>query len=366
MAMASGKYIHRFFSGYASTGVISMLSSFVPKRVYFEPQALEYPLGRRLKNLFTELGIEIRETTSHNRVTGIPGRTPQEAYMEGKRTLVVGVRRSRDFQTCKPSAHYQLPLVTSCPGKCEYCYLATNMGKKPYIRVYVNLDEILARAKKYMIERAPEVTVFEGAATSDPVPVEPYTHALRYAIEFFAQEKLGRFRFVTKFTEIDSLLDAEHKGKTEVRFSLNASTVIRKYEHGTPGMMERVEAAAKVAGAGYPVGFLIAPIMLFAGWQGEYRKLIEALAGQLSSIVDPKHLSFELITHRFTKRAKQQILDVFPGTDLEMDESKRKFKYGQFGYGKYIYSDEERAAARSYFKDLIHSYFPGAAIKYFV
>lgn len=99
---------------------------FIPRRVFFEPDALEYPLGKELKKLFTDMKAEIKYTSSHNRVIGIPGKNPQEAYFEGKRTLVVGVRRSLDFQTCKPSAHYQLPLVTGCPGKCEYCYLNTN------------------------------------------------------------------------------------------------------------------------------------------------------------------------------------------------------------------------------------------------
>lgn len=158
--------------------------TFIPKRVYFEPEALEYPLGQKLKQRFKNMGIEIKNTTSHNRVTGIPGRTPQKAYMEGKRTLVVGVRRSKDFQTCKPSAHYQLPLVTSCPGKCEYCYLATNLGRKPYVRIYVNIEKILERALKYMEERYPKITIFEGAATSDPVLLEPYTGALEKAITF--------------------------------------------------------------------------------------------------------------------------------------------------------------------------------------
>ncbi len=342
-----------------------MISSFVPKRVYFEPAALDYPLGVRLKELFSRMGIEIRETSSHNRVTGIPGSTPQEAYAEGKRTLVVGVRRSGEFQTCKPSAHYQLPLVTSCPGKCQYCYLATNMGKKPYVRVYVNVDEVLTRAKEYMLARAPETTLFEGAATSDPIPVEPYTHALRSAIEFFADQELGRFRFVTKFTEVDTLLGAQHKGRTEIRFSLNCNPVIRKYEHGTPNLEARVEAASKVAAAGYPIGFLIAPIILLEGWQEEYRTLLETLADKISE-QDPNQLSFELITHRFTPRAKKLITKVFPNTDLDMDESKRKFKYGQFGYGKYVYPDDSKDAAREYFKGLLARHFPGAEVKYFV
>ena len=41
--------------------------------VYIEPQALEYPLGRELKEKFDQNGNEIRETTSHNQVRGIPG-----------------------------------------------------------------------------------------------------------------------------------------------------------------------------------------------------------------------------------------------------------------------------------------------------
>ncbi len=54
----------------------------------------------------------------------------------------------------------------------------------------------------------PEVTIFEGSATSDPVPIEPYTNALKRTIEFFAQRENGRFRFVTKYDDVDSLLNS--------------------------------------------------------------------------------------------------------------------------------------------------------------
>jgi spore photoproduct lyase len=218
---------------------------FIPKRAYFERDALNYPIGRNIYYKLQEMGVDVDFTTSHNRVLGIPGKTPQEAYMEAKRTLVVGVRKTLDFESCKPSAHYQLPLVTSCIGECEYCYLSTTLGKKPYIRVYVNLDEILERAKKYIEERSPEVTIFEGSATSDPLPVEPYTGALKKTIEFFAKQEKGLFRFVTKFTNIDSLLDAKHGGRTTFRFSINSERVIKKFEHKTPPLEERIGAAKK-------------------------------------------------------------------------------------------------------------------------
>ncbi|MDQ7096004.1 spore photoproduct lyase [Desulfosporosinus sp. PR] len=347
-----------------------MTKGFVPSRVFFEPKALDYPLGKMLVEGFQTMGVPTTPTPSHNRVTGIPGANPAQAYREAKRTLVIGVRRSEKFQSCKPSAHYQLPLVTSCPGMCEYCYLATTLGKKPYIRIYVNLDEILAIAAKLIQERSPELTYFEGAATSDPLPTEQYTGALKQTIEFFGHEEHGRFRFVTKFTEVDSLLSARHEGHTRFRFSLNCATVVQRFEHLTPAPEDRIVAAGKVLKAGYPLGFIIAPVFRFPGWQEEYRRLLERTAEELEKLApggwSPEQLTLEFISHRYTLKAKARILEVFPASSLPMAEEERKFKYGQFGYGKYIYPPETLAELREFFQDQVKLYFPAAKVEYFI
>ncbi|HBV96169.1 MAG TPA: hypothetical protein DEF36_03885 [Desulfotomaculum sp.] len=44
------------------------------------------------------------------------------------------------------------------------------------------------------------------------------------------------------------------------------------------------------------------------------------------------NITFELISHRLTARAKKRILDIFPSSTLPMEEEERKFKYGQFGW----------------------------------
>ncbi|NLL47285.1 MAG: spore photoproduct lyase [Firmicutes bacterium] len=339
------------------------MKQFTPGRAIFEPAALEYPLGKRLYTHFQELGIEIQTTPSHNRVTGIPGKTPKEKYVQAKQSLVIGVRRTLKFSSCKPSAHYQLPLATSCPGFCEYCYLQTTLGPKPAIRVYVNVEEILEQAQKYIAERAPEITIFEGAATSDPIPTEYLTGSLKRAIEFFGQTDLGRFRFVTKFSDVDSLLQVPHHGHTEVRFSLNTQTIIGKYEKGTASLQERIEAAQKVSQAKYPLGFLIAPIITYDNWQQEYEEAIRALAEQIGRESNP---TFELITHRFTKKAKSNIEQVFPNSTLPMDEEERQYKYGQFGYGKWVYPKETMADIKDFFEKTIAVAFPNSEIKYIV
>lgn len=110
---------------------------YIPHRAYFEEEALKYPLGQKIYHTLEKLGVEIKKTPSHNRVTGIPGKTPQEQYLEGKNTMVIGVRRTLNFQSCKPSAHYQLPLNTSCPstpvvpGNVSTVILIQPSGKNP-------------------------------------------------------------------------------------------------------------------------------------------------------------------------------------------------------------------------------------------
>lgn len=300
---------------------------------------------------------------SHNRVTGIPGTTPQQSYAEGKNTLVVGVRKTLNFESCKPSAHYQLPLVTGCTGKCEYCYLNTQLGKKPYIRVYVNVEEILDSAQDYINERKPEITFFEASATSDPVPVEPYTGTLKKAIEFFGRSQYGKLRFVTKFTDVDPILNAVHNGNTTVRFSLNSREVIKRYEHGTPDMEDRIEASGKIIDAGYPLGFIIAPVIIYDNWKADYRNMLETLSSRLEGRTDMP-VRFEVISHRYTLKAKKTILDIFPKTSLPMGEEDRKFKFGQFGYGKYVYTPEILKDMHGFFTFEINRLFKNAVIDY--
>lgn len=338
---------------------------FIPKYVFFEPAALSYPLGQEIKRKILAMNIPIEMTPSHNRLSHLKGLAPSNSYCEAKKTLVVGVRKTMRFASCKPSAHYQLPLNTSCPSLCEYCYLNTTLGKKPYVRIYVNVKEILDTAAEYIKQRIPEVTVFEGAATSDPIPTEYLSGVLKETIAFFGEQKYGRFRFVTKHENVDSLLDVKHNGHTRFRFSINSEKVISRFEHQTPCLEKRIEASVKALAAGYPIGFIVAPIFIFDEWQQAYEEMFLYLDKVLPQDVRA-NITFEFITHRFTKRAKQNILEVFSHTGLPLKEQERQFKFGQFGYGKYIYKKEDFDKLKDFMIGYVHNLFPLAKIKYFV
>ncbi len=341
-----------------------MVKPFIPKLVYFEPKALDYPLGQQLLEKFEKMDVEIRYTTSHNQIRNLPGDNDFQKYRVAKSTLVVGLRKTLKFDTSKPSAEYAIPLATGCMGHCHYCYLQTTMGSKPYIRTYVNVDEILEQADKYMADRAPEITRFEAACTSDIVGIDHLTHSLKRAIEHFGQSELGQLRFVTKFEHVDHLLDAKHNGRTRFRFSINADYVIRYFEPGTSRLDNRIEAAAKVAKAGYPLGFIVAPIYLHEGWEEGYYEMFEKLDAKLPQEAR-NDLTFEFIQHRFTKPAKRVIQKNYPMTKLELDEEKRKYKWGRYGIGKYVYQTEQQEDIKSHLKEYMHKFFPEARLEYF-
>ncbi len=340
------------------------MKAFSPQLVYIEPGALEYPLGRQLKEKFEREGLEIRETTSHNQVRNIPGNNELQQYRNAKSTLVIGVRKTLKFDTSKPSAEYAIPLATGCMGHCHYCYLQTTLGNKPYIRTYVNLEEIFEAADQYIKEREPEVTRFEAACTSDVVGIDHLTHSLKKTIEHIGQTNSGRLRFVTKYKHVDHLLDAKHNGHTRFRFSVNSDHVIKQFEPGTSSFLERIEAAGKVAKADYPLGFIVAPLILHDKWREGYLELFE----RLEAILPPyarKDLTFELIQHRFTKTAKNIIQKRYPKSKLEMNEEERKYKWGRYGRGKYVYKDDEAGELKETIQSYIDRFFPEAKMEYF-
>ncbi len=338
------------------------MPSFVPARVLISRDALSHSLGGRLADVFA--GRKIPVTVYNGRIPSASRSPFRERYLWSKRTMVVLVRQEREFQTCKPSAHYQLPLVSGCPGLCQYCYLNTNLGRAPHIKVYVNVDEILEQAAEYVRARAPETTVFEGAATSDPVAVEAWTGSLAKAIGFFARLENAAFRFATKYGDVEGLLDVDHRGKTAIRFSVNSDYAIGAYEQAAPSLDNRIRAAAKIATARYPMGFLIAPVFMFEDWRTQYEDLLRRLSLRLPAGSGP--FTFEVISHRFTARAKSVIQEVYPDTSLPLAENERRLKYGQFGYGKYVYPNDAMTELTEFFRERIAAHFPGSTVLYVI
>lgn len=332
---------------------------FIPEQAIINPRALEYETGQQAKAYLENLGVPILVS---NRVK-IEGDTPAKLYQRSKNTVYITLNKEKKLRPCSPSADYQFALSSSCPGHCEYCYLQTTQGEKPYIKVFVNIEEIFQVLQQHMDDNDSDITTFECSSITDPIPFEPMTGSLRKCIEYFGESEKGRLRFVTKYHMVDNLLDAKHNGHTTFRFSVNTDYIIQKFEHVTSKLNQRLSAAKKVVEAGYSVGFIFAPIMRYDGWKGDYKKLIINIKEQLPD--DALKISFELIQHRYTETAKKLIQSRFPNTQLDMKDENRQLKWGPYGKFKYVYKKEDSQEIKDYISDLIYKYFKNGSIDYF-
>jgi spore photoproduct lyase len=338
----------------------------MPKRVLFTPDALDEPFGQKIYERVNKYNLPV-EVLKNNRLIGLRGKTERETYKLAKSTLAIVNAPPSAFKLrpIPPSADFQFHLAEGCPAHCQYCYLAGSLQGPPAIRVFANLPLILKNTLNYQLSG--KVTSFEASCYTDPLSIEHLTGSLAETIKFFSIRSDSHLRFVTKFDAVDPLLDIDHNGHSRWRISLNANSVSRRLEGGTATISARIKALRKLAlprelgGGNYPIGVVLAPIMPVPDWQEEYSLLLDELQQNLDFPVD---LTFELITHRFTPGSKEVLLEWYPNTGLEMDESNRAVKRNKFGGTKYVYIPETMNTMKKFFYQEIGKRFPEAKVLY--
>jgi spore photoproduct lyase len=227
---------------------------------------------------------------------------------------------------------------------CLYCYLVCNYNKCAYLRLFVNREQMLDGLLK-KAAAAPTPQTFEIGSNSDLVLENSVTDNLPYTIERFAKEGRGHITFPTKFNLVDPLLTLDHAGKTIFRMSVNPQEIISRVELGTSPLQARISALNSMAEAGYPVGMLIAPVILLPDWKRYYHGLIARLADELSEKVKKTgFIEIILMTYSYVQNAINT--DAFPGAVQLLD---RDIMTGR-GRGKYCYRTETRMEAEAFLR----------------
>jgi spore photoproduct lyase len=350
-----------------SSPISSVRSSlWLPERVLVTPAALEEPWGQQILERVKALDLPI-EALSRNRLTGLKGESERESYAIAKRTLAIVTAPPSSFKLSPipPSADWQFHLAEGCPAHCQYCYLAGSLQGPPVIRVFANLPQILDNLGRY--ERSGEPTTFEVSCYTDPLGIEHLTGSLAECIRYFGTRENGHLRWVSKFDNVEGLLNLPHNGHTRCRISVNAAPVSRQFEGGTASVPNRLQALRRLAlprsdgGGGYPVGIVIAPIMAMEDWEAHYSQLLDEVSAAINFDCD---LTFELISHRFTPNSKNVLQGWYPNSKLDMNEDNRSVKRNKFGGIKYVYDADIMKELRQFFYRELARRFPKAQILY--
>ena len=329
-----------------------------PDKVFYEPAALTYDLGKYLKDKFENVPwIPIE---SHNNIEQLQ-KNPNEEFPRMKRYLFIGVRKSLKYTPNNKISDYLVPYTSSgCSAMCLYCYLVCNYNKCSYLRLFVNREQMMDKLIK-TANRSDKDIVFEIGSNSDLVLENTVTGNLEWTIENFRKSNKGFLTFPTKFDMVDPLLSLDHKGKIIMRMSVNPQEIIRKVEFGTSPLKARISALNKMCDAGYRVGMLIAPVVMVDNWMKLYSDLIDQLSDELSQKVkDQLFIEVIFMTYSYVHCAINR--DAFPNAVELYDKS---IMTGR-GRGKYRYRDEVRAEGEEFLRDLLSKKLKGIPIVYIV
>ena len=310
--------------------------------VYYETAILSYPLGQELKKQYEDL--EWIEIESHNRIPEMQ-KKPNSEFGHMKQNLIIGTRKTHKYVENHKVSDYLVPYTSSgCSAMCLYCYLVCNYNKCSYLRLFVNREQMMDKIIKESFKGDSEHT-FEIGSNSDLILENVITKNLEWTIPYFAEKGKGFLTFPTKFHMVDPLLTLPHQGKTLFRMCVNPEEIIQQIELGTSSLDQRIEAVNKMAEAGYPIGILVAPVILVDHWQELYTRLFITLKEKLSVQVK-KQMFIEIIlmTYSFVHRAINA--DAFPKSPDLYNSDKMTGR----GRGKYSYKQEERESAERFLR----------------
>ena len=331
---------------------------FNPKAIYYEKEIINYPLGKQLMEKYKETPKIIID--NHNNIEEMRKKQNSE-FADMKRNLIIGVRKTHKFVDNHKTSDYLVPYTSSgCTAMCMYCYLVCNYNKCAYLRLFVNREQMLEKIIKTAEKSEKELT-FEIGSNSDLVLENTITSNLKWTIENFAETKKGKLTLPTKFALVDELLNLKHNKKIIIRMSVNPEEIINKVEFGTSRLKGRIDAINKLAEADYPIGILIAPVILVENWKELYTELIQRLNLELSEKVK-NNAFFEIIfmTYSFVHTKINE--EAFPNA---INLYNKDIMTGR-GKGKYAYKQETRKEAEIYIREQMEKYFPKNKIEYIV
>lgn len=327
-----------------------------PEQIFFEPKALDYELGKVLKQKYE--GVPWFPIENHNNIESLRNNSNKE-FAHMKRFLVIGVRKTHKYVPNQKVSDFLVPYTSSgCSAMCLYCYLVCNYNKCSYLRLFVNREQMLERIIKNARNSDRELT-FEIGSNSDLVLENTITGNLEWTIENFSKQERGFLTFPTKFHMVDSILPLQHRGRIIARMSVNPEAVIKTIEFGTSSLEDRINALNRLAEAGYPVGLLIAPVVLTDDWKTLYSGLIDKLEEALLPETKKKlFIEIILMTYSFVHRAING--EAFPNAVELYDREQMTGR----GRGKYCYRNEIRSEAEAFLRDKLSQKLPDIPILY--
>ncbi len=147
----------------------------------------------------------------------------------------------------------------------------------------------------------------------DSLALEPLTGFAEHFVDAFAGIDNAVLELRTKSIQVRSLLAQTAHEHCVVAMSLAPACVITRFEHGTPGLEERLGALRRLQLHGWPIGLRFDPLLVFAGSERVYREFFD----QVFATLDPGGIhSITLGGMRLPREFAKRMVRLYPDEAL--------------------------------------------------
>ncbi|GEO99104.1 spore photoproduct lyase family protein [Methylobacterium haplocladii] len=259
--------------------------------IFHEPGVAAFPRGREILDRFPD--AERIEVPSHWNIPSLHGNEGSvEDWLRIKRsTLVLGVKKGLAMRPNGRSAHFIAPSTSNgCAMACAYCYVPRRKGFANPISLFVNTEAVGAAIRRHAEKQGPlpepdqvdpSLWVYDLGENGDLSVDAMLCDTVRDLVALFRTIPNAKGSFATKAVNPD-LLAYDPQGKTRVRFSLMPARIAKIVDVRTSPMAERIAAIDDFLRAGYEVHVNFSPVILYEGWEADWRALFDEIDDTLS------------------------------------------------------------------------------------
>jgi spore photoproduct lyase len=261
------------------------------RRIYQEPAVADFPLGQEILARFPD--AERITVPSHWNIPDLHGNAGSvDDWVRIKRsTLVLGVKKGLTMRPNGRSAHFIAPSTSNgCAMACAYCYVPRRKGFANPISLFGNIEQACAAIGRHAARQGPlpapdlidpAFWVYDIGENGDLSVDAAVSSGVARMIALFRGLPNAKASFATK-TVNRALLDYDPQGKTRIRFSLMPARIARVVDVRTAPMPERIAAINDFVAAGYEVHANFSPVILYEGWEADWRALFAEIDATLS------------------------------------------------------------------------------------
>lgn len=281
-------------------------------KLYIDKQVADSP---EVGSIRSHLNVPAEIVTDINEIYKIVTRS-EDPVSKGKQILLLTRNKGAFLRDCPGTRHYTccnykiLNIATYCTMDCSYCILQSYFHP-PLLQYFVNHDDLISEIDDLFSRRT--VSRIGTGEYTDSLIWEPWTDLNRLLVSKFSTQSRAILELKTKTVSVNGLKNLEHNRKTIVSWSLNSKKIIRSEERFTAPLSSRFLAAAKCASWGYPLAFHFDPLVIYKGWEEDYRRVIK----QLFASVTPENIVWiSLGSFRFLPPLKSIIQKRFPDSRI--------------------------------------------------